>query len=213
MPDANELKAGRCTLWNSMRVCGGHAMSSGLSERAAARLFGIDRKTLSKILEHSVPPGYRRSKPPVRPKLDPFIPIIDQILEEDREVLRKQRHTAQRIFGRLRAEGSREPTRPCARPWRENKRREVFVPLSHPPAEAQFDFGEAVGVIGGVRRELHCFAMVDIGSAIGPSDNADAALGCVLHQGVSGRDDRGVSRDSAAIPRRSARGCCGISTR
>jgi transposase len=38
----------------------------GLSERAAARLFGIDRKTVSKILEHSVPPGYRRSKPPAR---------------------------------------------------------------------------------------------------------------------------------------------------
>jgi hypothetical protein len=74
----------------------------GLSERAAARLFGIDRKTVSKILKHSVPPGYRRSKPPARPKLDPFIPIIDQILEADRALPKKQRHTAQRIFERLR---------------------------------------------------------------------------------------------------------------
>ncbi len=49
----------------------------GLDERAVARLFGIDRKTVSTILKHSVPPGYRRSKPPARPKLDPFIPIID----------------------------------------------------------------------------------------------------------------------------------------
>ena len=55
----------------------------GMSRREAARLFGIDRKTVSKILQHSVPPGYRRSKEPARPKLDPFIPIIDQILEED----------------------------------------------------------------------------------------------------------------------------------
>lgn len=44
---------------------------------------------------------------------------------------------------------------------RDKKRRgrEVFVPLSHPPGQAQVDFGEAVGVIGGVRRKLHCFAM------------------------------------------------------
>jgi hypothetical protein len=55
-----------------------------MSERAAALHFGVDRKTVSKMLKHSVPPGYRRSKPPVRPKLDPFVPIIDQILEADR---------------------------------------------------------------------------------------------------------------------------------
>ena len=42
----------------------------GLSERAAARRFGIDPRTVSKMLAFSIPPGYRRSKPPVRPKLD-----------------------------------------------------------------------------------------------------------------------------------------------
>ena len=75
-----------------------------MSERAAARHFGIDRKTVSKILKHSVPPGYRRAGPPVRPKLDPFVAIIDQILEDDRSQLKKQRHTAKRIFERLRDE-------------------------------------------------------------------------------------------------------------
>ena len=69
----------------------------GLSQIAAARLFGVDRKTVAKILEHSVPPGIRRRVPPARPKLDPFIGIIDQILEEDRGLVRKQRHTAKRI--------------------------------------------------------------------------------------------------------------------
>ena len=64
----------------------------GMSKSEAARMFGIDRKTVAKILKHSVPPGYRRSKPPVRPKLDPFIPIIDQILEDDKRQLAKQRH-------------------------------------------------------------------------------------------------------------------------
>ena len=76
----------------------------GLSQIAAARLFGVDRKTVAKILEHSVPPGIRRRVPPARPKLDPFIGIIDQILEEDRGLVRKQRHTAKRIFERLRDE-------------------------------------------------------------------------------------------------------------
>lgn len=76
----------------------------GMSRREAARLFGIDRKTVSKILQHSVPPGYRRRKVPARPKLDPFIPIIDQILEDDKSKIKKQRHTAKRIHARLRDE-------------------------------------------------------------------------------------------------------------
>ncbi len=134
----------------------------GMSERAAARHFGIDRKTVSKILKHSVPPGYRRAGPPVRPKLDPFVAIIDQILEDDRSQLKKQRHTAKRIFERLRDEHGFTGKLTIVTDYvREKKRRmrEVFVPLTHPPGHAQVDFGEALGVIGGVRRKLHYFAM------------------------------------------------------
>ena len=42
---------------------------------------------------------------------------------------------------------------------RKRRTREVFVPLSHAPGHAQVDFGEALGVIGGVQRKLHYFAM------------------------------------------------------
>ena len=75
-----------------------------LSERAAARKFGISRKTVSKMVRHSVPPGYQRRDRPVSPKLGAFVGIIDQILQDDQEFLKKQRHTAQRIFERLRDE-------------------------------------------------------------------------------------------------------------
>lgn len=134
----------------------------GMSKSAAARLFGIDRKTVAKMLKHSVPPGYRRERPPVRPKLDPFIPIIDRILEEDKGALKKQRHTAKRIFERLRDEHGFTGGITIVTDYvREKKRRtrEVFVPLAHAPGHAQVDFGEALGEIGGVVRKLHYFAM------------------------------------------------------
>ena len=56
------------------------------------------------MMKFSVPPGYLRSKPPVRPQLDPFIPIIDKILADDKIQPKKQQHTSKRIFERLRDE-------------------------------------------------------------------------------------------------------------
>ena len=76
----------------------------GLSRREAARQFGIDPRTVAKMLAFSVPPGYRRRRPPARPKLDPFTGIIDGILTQDEGRPRKQRHTSKRIFERLRDE-------------------------------------------------------------------------------------------------------------
>jgi transposase len=133
-----------------------------MSKSAAARQFGIDRKTVAKMLEHAVPPGYRRTGPPVRPKLDPYVSIIDQILEEDKSRLKKQRHTAKRIHARLRDEHGFTGGITIVTDYvREKKRRtrEVFVPLSHAPGHAQVDFGEALGVIGGVECKLHYLAM------------------------------------------------------
>ncbi len=134
----------------------------GMSEREAARVFGLDRRTVSKMLKFSVPPGYRRSKPVRRPKLDPYIGIIDRILEEDRHSPRKQRHTAKRIFERLRDEHGFEGGYTIVKDYvRERRRRsrEMFVPLAHAPGHAQVDFGEARAVIGGSERKVHFFAM------------------------------------------------------
>ena len=132
----------------------------GLSERAAARRFGIDPRTVSKMLRFSVPPGYRRSRPPVRPKLDPFIAVIDGILADDKTRPRKQQHTAKRIFERLRDEHGfaggitivKDYVAAGGSAW------EMFVPLKHPPGHAQADLGVALAVIGGVERKVHFFA-------------------------------------------------------
>ena len=134
----------------------------GMSNSAAARLFGIDRKTVAKILKHAVPPGYQRTGAPVVPNLDPFTGIIDQILEGDKRRIKKQRHTAKRIHARLRDEHGFTGGITIVTDYvREKQRRmrEVFVPLAHAPGHAQVDFGETLGVIGGVERKLHYFAM------------------------------------------------------
>jgi transposase len=134
----------------------------GMSQRQAAREFGIDPKTVAKMLRFSVPPGYRRSKPPVRPKLDGFTGLIDRILEEDRGRPRKQRHTARRIFQRLKAEHGFTGGETIVKAYVRERRlqgREMFVPLAHPPGHGQADFGEAVAVIGGEERKIHFFCL------------------------------------------------------
>ena len=134
----------------------------GLSQRGAASRFGIARETVRKMLRHSEPPGYRRRQPPKRPKLAPFTDIIDRILEEDRTVHRKQHHTAKRIFERLRDEHGFTGKETIVKDYvreRRLRRREMFVPLSHPPGHAQADFGEADAIIAGVKYRAHFFVM------------------------------------------------------
>ncbi len=134
----------------------------GLSRREAARQFGIDPRTVAKMMAFSVPPGYRRSTPPARPKLDPFIGIIDRILEEDKSRPAKQRHTSKRIFERLRDEHGYAGGLTIVKDYvheRRLRQREVFVPLNHEPGHAQADFGEAVAEIGGLEQKIHFFAM------------------------------------------------------
>ena len=76
-------------------------MVEGMSIREVSRVFGLHRDTLRKMLAYSVPPGHRRQTLPRRPKLEPYTGVIDRILEDDLRRLKKQRHTAKRIFERL----------------------------------------------------------------------------------------------------------------
>ncbi len=56
----------------------------GRSQRSVAREFGLARETVRKMLGYSIPPGYRRKEPAKRPKLGPWVGVIDAILEEDK---------------------------------------------------------------------------------------------------------------------------------
>jgi transposase len=134
----------------------------GYSRREAARVFGLSRETVGKMCRFSLPPGYTRTKPAAKPKLGSLLPVIDAILEADRATPVKQRHTAKRIFERLRDEhgfvGGYTVVKDYVRVCRAHGR-ETFVPLAHPPGHAQVDFGEAVGVIAGVRQKIHFLCM------------------------------------------------------
>ena len=133
----------------------------GMSIREAARVFGLHRDTVRKMLMFSLPPGYRRSVPSARPKLDPYSGAIDRILEEDKTRPRKQRHTAKRILERLRDEHGFTGGYTIVKDYVRERRlrtQEMFVPLVHPPGHAQADFGEALVEIGGVERKAHFLA-------------------------------------------------------
>jgi transposase len=111
-------------------------MIDGLSRREAAKRFGVHRNTITKMLSFSVPPGYRRRERPASKKLGPYLAWIDAILEGDSQVHEKQRHTAHRIFERLRDEQRFTGGYTIVREYVAQatlRRREMFVPLSHRP--------------------------------------------------------------------------------
>ncbi len=132
-----------------------------VSQRQILRETGMHWKTLRKILAHSEPPGYRRDVPFSKPKIGPFLDRIRQILEDDRRVPKKQRHTAKRIFERIQQEGYTGGYTQVKEAVREIKQtsREVFVPLIHRSGEAQVDFGFALVNVNGRLRKLPFFVM------------------------------------------------------
>jgi len=137
-------------------------LRKGVSKRQILLETGIHWKTLEKILDHPFPPSYRRSKPPVKSKMGPYLDKIRQILETDKSMPKKQRHTAKRIWERLHQEegftGKYTIVKDAVREIQKTSQ-EVFMPLKQPPGEAQVDFGQAVCKMGGILRKIHFFVM------------------------------------------------------
>ena len=133
----------------------------GRSKRSVMSEEGLHWETLQKILSHSRPPGYRRVKKRGR-KIDAHVEWIRQVLDADGEVPRKSRHSAKRIFDRLKAErgyeGGYTVVKELVAEIKEMKR-EVFVPLRHRPGEAQVDFGHALVKVSGCLKKCPFFVM------------------------------------------------------
>ncbi len=137
-------------------------LTNQLSKRAARDKYNLGWGTLQKILTHEEPPGYRLRQPRPKRKMEPFLPFIHQILETDPRAPAKQKHTALRIFERLRDEqgytGGYTAVKETVRDWKQSHR-EVYLPLSHPPGEAQVDYGEATVKLNGVETKVALFVM------------------------------------------------------
>ena len=144
--------------WSEIRR---RVLVEGVSRRQIIRETGMHWETLQKILRHSEPQGYRLNRKRPCKKLGPYLPKIELILQEDKALPRKQRHTAKRLWERLQAEGFTGGYTIVKDVVRELTQRgqEVFVPLIHRPGEAQVDFGEALVKMSGRLRKVAFMVM------------------------------------------------------
>ncbi len=138
-----------------------------LSIRELAARHRVHRRTVRQALASAVPPPRRAYGRRARPAIDPWVEVIDAWLDADRDVPRKQRHTARRVWQRLVAEHGATLSEVTVSRYVAKRRgemgrnpAEVAVPQTHPPgAEAEVDFGEFYATLGGERIKMWMFVM------------------------------------------------------
>jgi transposase len=141
--------------------------------KGVARKFGVHRRMVREALADAVPKE-RRPVQRARPKLDPAVPFIDTILENDLKEPRKQRHTAHRIYTRLLAEKPEiKVAETTVRAYVRDMKlkiglipRETFVPQSYEwGREGQVDWYEMLAELGGERQKVQIFCLRSMASA------------------------------------------------
>ena len=121
------------------------AHRDGMSIRQIARRYGHSRRKIRQVLQESEPRPYTLEKERPAPRLGPYKVLIDEVLAADEQAPRKQRHTAAKLYRRLRDEegyvGGYDQVRRYVGKRRRD-RRETFIPLTHPPGRRlEADFG------------------------------------------------------------------------
>jgi transposase len=139
----------------------------GLSIRELAERHRVHRRTVRQALASAMPPPRKEYPPRPHPAIDSYAELIDAWLLADREVPKKQRHTARRVWQRLVAEHGATCSEVTVSRYVARRRRElglitveVAVPQTHPPgAGAEVDFGEFWFQIAGVLVKCWMFVM------------------------------------------------------
>lgn len=135
----------------------------GKSIRRIARELGYSRTTVRKAIQDSGVPEYRHILPVRYPVLNPVIPLIDNWLKEDESQPKKQRHTARRIWIRLKEETEFNGSESTVCRYVRGKRLvvpEVFVPLVYQAgSDAQVDWGEVKVILNGEEAIAQFFAL------------------------------------------------------
>src|SRR5262245_54790195 len=146
-------------LWSQIRRRG---KNGKVSLRPACHEDCLNFRTIRKLVHQPEPTPYQSSQPRPRPVLGPFLSVIEQILDDDQHAPAKQRHTARRIYDRLRDEhgyrGCASVVRDAVRAFKQTQA-EVFVPLLHPPGQAQCDYGHATVIVAGQRCRAAFFVL------------------------------------------------------
>ena len=140
--------------------------------QGVARKLGVHRRAVREAIRSAVPARRKKTERP-HIKMAPAAEFIDAILEEDRKVHRKQRHTATRIWHRIRDEvpGCTAAERTVRLYVEQRKealgfgRHEIFVPQSYDwGIEAQVDWYEAYADMDGERVKLQVFSLRSMAS-------------------------------------------------
>ncbi len=146
------------------------AREHGMSGREIAEQFHFSRKTVRKALAWDGSEEactYRRTRAPVSPKTGRYVAIIDSWLRADLAAPKKQRHTARRIWQRLRDEYGVDVAESTIRQLVAQRRQEiaprpqqVFLMLTFQAGDlAQVDWGEAQVIIAGQRQKVFIFCL------------------------------------------------------